>query len=67
MQYDIQGDHTMTLKQTRLVTADVAKLTRFYETASSERRSGSGPSAGAPSLRDFADTPLDSSWVATIL
>jgi hypothetical protein len=26
MQYDIQGDLIMTLKQTRLVAADVAKL-----------------------------------------
>ena len=60
MQYDIQGDPTMTLKQTRLVTSDAAKLTRFYDTASTERRSGSGPSAGAPSPRDFPDTPLDS-------
>ena len=29
MQYDIQGDPTMTLKQTPLVTTDVAKLARF--------------------------------------
>ena len=34
MQHDIQGDLTMTLKQTRLVTTDVAKLTRFYESVS---------------------------------
>jgi uncharacterized glyoxalase superfamily protein PhnB len=34
MQYDILGDVTMTLKQTRLVTTDVAKLTRFYESVS---------------------------------
>jgi hypothetical protein len=33
MQCDIQRDPTMTLRQTRLVTADAAKLTRFYETA----------------------------------
>jgi hypothetical protein len=50
----------MTLKQTRLVTTDMAKRARFYETAFLERHSGSGPSAGAPSLRDFVDTPLDS-------
>jgi hypothetical protein len=67
VQYDIQGDLTMTLKQTRLVITDVAKLTRFYETASLERRSGSGPSAGAPTLRDFVDTPLDSPLLATLL
>jgi hypothetical protein len=60
MQHDIQRDHTMTLKQARLVTADAAKLTRFYEAASLECRSGSGPLAGAPALRDFAGTPLDS-------
>ena len=54
MQCDIHGDHTTTLKQTRLVTTDVAKLTRFCETASLERRGGSGPLAGAPALRDFA-------------
>jgi hypothetical protein len=29
MQYDNQGDLTMTLRQTRLVTTDAAKLTRF--------------------------------------
>jgi uncharacterized glyoxalase superfamily protein PhnB len=34
MHYDIFGDLTMTLKQTRLVTTDVAKLTRFYESVS---------------------------------
>jgi hypothetical protein len=34
MQYDIRGDRTMTLKQTRLVTTDMAKLARFHETAS---------------------------------
>jgi predicted enzyme related to lactoylglutathione lyase len=34
MQYDIQGDLIVTLKQTRLVTTDMAKLTRFYETLS---------------------------------
>ena len=67
MQPDIQGDHTMTLKQTRPVTTDAAKLTRFHETASLERRSGSGPSAGAPTLRDLADTPLDSPCIATVL
>lgn len=67
MQYDIRGDHTMTLKQTQLVTTDAAELTRFCETASSARRSGSGPLAGAPALRDLADTPLDSPLVATIL
>jgi hypothetical protein len=66
MQCDIQGELTMTVKQTRLVTTDVAKLTRFCEKASLERRSGSGPLAGAPALRDFADTPLDSPWLATI-
>jgi hypothetical protein len=59
MQYDIQGDLIMTLKQIRLVTTDVAKLACFYGTASLERRSGSGPSAGAASLRDFVDTRLD--------
>jgi uncharacterized glyoxalase superfamily protein PhnB len=37
MQYDILGDVTMTLKQTRLVTTDVAKLTRFYETVSQSK------------------------------
>jgi hypothetical protein len=60
MQCDIQGDFTMTVKQTWLATTDAAKLARFCETASSERRSGSGPLAGAPALRDFAGTPLDS-------
>jgi hypothetical protein len=44
----------MTVKQTRLFATDVAKLTRFCETASLERRGGSGPLAGAPALRDFA-------------
>jgi hypothetical protein len=37
MQYDILGEVTMTLKQTRLVTTDVAKLTRFYETVSQSK------------------------------
>jgi hypothetical protein len=37
MQSDIQGDLTMTLKQTRLVTTDVAKLTRFYESVSQSK------------------------------
>ena len=37
MQYDIQGDFTMTLKQTRLVTTEVARLTRFYETVSQSK------------------------------
>ena len=60
MQYDIHGDLTTTLKQNRLAATDAAKLTRFHETASPERGSGSGPLAGAASLRAFADTPLDS-------
>jgi hypothetical protein len=47
----------MTLKQTRLATTDAAKLSR----------SGSGPLAGAPSLRDFAGTSLDVLSLATIL
>jgi uncharacterized glyoxalase superfamily protein PhnB len=34
MKHNLQGDVTMTLKQTRLVTTDVAKLTRFYESVS---------------------------------
>jgi predicted enzyme related to lactoylglutathione lyase len=34
VQTGIQGDLTMTLKQTRLVTTDVATLTRFYESVS---------------------------------
>jgi uncharacterized glyoxalase superfamily protein PhnB len=37
MQYDIFGDVTMTLKQARLVTTDVAKLTRFYENVSQSK------------------------------
>jgi uncharacterized glyoxalase superfamily protein PhnB len=37
MHYDIFGDVTMTLKQTRLVTTDVAKLTRFYESVSQSK------------------------------
>ena len=37
VQYDIQGDVTMTLKQTRLVTTDVAKLTQFYECVSQSK------------------------------
>jgi uncharacterized glyoxalase superfamily protein PhnB len=37
MQYDILGDVTMTLKQTRLVTTDVARLTRFYETVTQSK------------------------------
>jgi hypothetical protein len=57
----------MTVKQTRLATADAAKLARFCETASLERRSGSDPLAGVPALRDFADTTFDSPWLATIL
>jgi hypothetical protein len=56
----------MTVKQTRLAATDAAKLARFCETASLERRSGSGPLAGTPALRDFADTPLDSQWLAAI-
>jgi hypothetical protein len=67
MQCDIRGDLTMTVKQTRLATTDAAKLARFCETASLERRSGSGPLAGVPALRDFADTTFDSPWLATIL
>jgi hypothetical protein len=66
LQYDTQGDPTMTAKQTRLAAADAAKLARFCETASLERRSGTGPLAGAPALRDFADTPFDSHLLATI-
>ena len=57
----------MTVKQTRLAAADAAKLARFRETASLERRSGSGPLAGTPMLLDFADTPFDSSLLATLL
>jgi uncharacterized glyoxalase superfamily protein PhnB len=34
MRYGILGDVTMTLKQARLVTTNVAKLTRFYESVS---------------------------------
>jgi hypothetical protein len=56
----------MTVKQTRLATTDVAKLTRFCETASLERHSGSGPLAGAPALRGLADTPLDCPLLATV-
>jgi hypothetical protein len=37
MQFDILGDLTMTLKQTRLVTADVPKLTQFYENVSQSK------------------------------
>ena len=37
MQYDILGDVTMTLKQTRLVTTDVAKLILFYEKISQSK------------------------------
>ena len=57
----------MTVKQTRLAAADAAKLARFRETASLERHSGSGPLAGTPMLRDFADTLFDSSLLATLL
>jgi hypothetical protein len=60
MQYDTQGQLTMTVKQARLAAADAAKPARFCETASPERRSGSGPLAGVPVLRDFADAPFDS-------
>lgn len=35
--HDIKGDVNMTLKQTRLVTSDVAKLTRFYESVSQSK------------------------------
>jgi hypothetical protein len=66
MRYDTQGDPTMTVKQTRLGTADAATLARFCETASLERRSGPGSLAGAPALPDFADTPFDSKLLATI-
>jgi len=34
MQYGIQGEVTMTLNQTRLVTTGGTKLTQFYETLS---------------------------------
>ena len=67
MQCDIQGYFTMTVKQARLITTDVAKLARFCETASLQRRSGSGPLAGSPALLDFADTLLDSPCLATLL
>jgi hypothetical protein len=56
----------MTVKQTRLAAADAANPARLCETASLERRSGSGPLAGAPALRDFADTPFDSQQLATL-
>ena len=59
MQCDIQGDHTMTVKQTRLVTTDVAKLTLlrngFFGTPQRLRSLGWRPRAAG-----LADTPFDS-------